>query len=150
MSGRLLAVFIVLAVAGCGAKPVTAPIAPGAPHFPEFVFPAAPDGLATADVTMHHASAWQLLQGGDAKAAEREFTAILKLTPTYYPSEAGLGYAALARRDAGAAVTHFDKALAANPSYAAALAGKGDALSPMAATRRRSKRSRPQSRRTAA
>jgi tetratricopeptide (TPR) repeat protein len=128
VSRQVLVAMVLVGAAGCGAKPVTAPVAPGAPHFPEFVFPAAPDGLAPADVTTHHESAWQLLQGGDAKAADREFTAILKLAPTFYPSEAGLGYAALARRDAGAAVAHFDKALAANPAYAAALAGKGDAL----------------------
>ena len=75
-----------------------------------------------------HTTAWQSLQAGDPKAADREFTAILKVTPGFYPSEAGLGYSALARRDAGAAVSHFDKALAANRTYAPALAGKGDAL----------------------
>ena len=48
--------------------------------------------------------------------------------PGLYPAEAALGYSALARRDAQNAVTHFDRALAANATYAPALAGKGDAL----------------------
>jgi tetratricopeptide (TPR) repeat protein len=105
-----------------------APVAPGAPHFPEFVFPAAPAGALAPDAATRYAEAWRVLQSGDPKTAEREFTAVLKLAPSFYPAEAALGYGALARRDAGAAITHFDKALAGNASYAPALAGKGDAL----------------------
>jgi tetratricopeptide (TPR) repeat protein len=115
-------------IAGCAKKPVAPPAPPGAPHFPDYVFPSAPAGLATADLDYRHASAWQSLQAGDPKAADREFAAILKEAPAYYPSEAGLGYAALARHDNGAAIAHFDKALAASATYAPALAGKGDAL----------------------
>src|SRR6185436_5772603 len=122
-----IALVLVLA-AGCAKKPVAAPVAPGAPHFPEYVFPAAPAGLAPVPVETQHATAWQMLQSGDAKAADRAFAAILKLAPGFYPSEVGLGYAALARGDEGTAVAHFDKALAASASYAPALAGKGDAL----------------------
>jgi tetratricopeptide (TPR) repeat protein len=125
-AGVMLALLALLA--GCGAKPVTAPVPPGAPHFPDYVFPAAPNGLAAPTIVDHHATAWQLLQSGDPKAAEREYSAILKYSPAFYPSEAGLGYAALARRDSAAAVTHFDKALAANAGYVPALTGKGDAL----------------------
>jgi len=117
-----------LVLAGCAKKPVAVPVAPGAPHFPEYVFPAVPPPLAGAGMEALHTTAWQSLQAGDPKAADREFTAILKVTPGFYPSEAGLGYSALARRDAGAAVSHFDKALAADRTYAPALAGKGDAL----------------------
>jgi len=128
-AGFVAAVIVAAMMAGCAKKPVTTvPVAPGAPHFPEYVFPAAPSGLAAPAIVDQHAAAWQLLQSGDAKAADREFSAILKALPTFYPSEAGLGYAALARRDAGAAVSHFDKALAARADYAPALAGKGDAL----------------------
>lgn len=131
MRGRrpcVLALTVAVGVAGCGSKPVTAPVAPGAPHFPDFVFPAAPVALGGGPVVDQQASAWQVLQSGDPKAADREFTVILKATPAFYPAEAGLGYAALARRDAGAAIAHFDKALGANATYAPALAGKGDAL----------------------
>lgn len=127
--GVLLGAAIALAVSACAKKPVTAPaVAPGAPKYPDFVFPSAPDGVAPADASSRQAAAWQALQSGDARAAERDFAALLKQTPSFYPAEAGLGYAALARRDAAAAIAHFDKALAANASYAPALAGKGDAL----------------------
>ena len=124
----VLPVLLMIVLAACGGKPVVAPVAPGEPHFPDYVFPDAPAGLAAPAIVEHHTTAWQLLQSGDPKAAERELSAILKYSPAFYPSEAALGYAALARRDAGAAVAHFDKALVANAAYAPALAGKGDAL----------------------
>ena len=53
---------------------------------------------------------------------------MLKTAPQFYPSEAGLGYVALARKDYRAASSHFDRALAADAAYAPALAGRGEAL----------------------
>jgi tetratricopeptide (TPR) repeat protein len=127
-SGLAAAALGLVLLAGCGAKPVTAPtVPPGAPHFPDYVFPAVPSAMG-GPVATEHAAAWDVLQSGDAKAADRQFTVILKASPAFYPAETGLGYAALARHDASSAVSHFDKALAANAAYAPALAGKGDAL----------------------
>jgi tetratricopeptide (TPR) repeat protein len=117
--------------ASCAKKPVATPTAPGAPHYPDFIFPAA---QATNEVAVSHQAAWATLQAGDPRGAERQYAALLKRVPDFYPAEAGLGYAALARRDWGSAVSHFDKAIAANPSYAPALAGKGDALLAMGRT----------------
>jgi tetratricopeptide (TPR) repeat protein len=122
------ALALALTLSACAKKPVTVPVPAGAPRFTDFVFPSAADGLAPPLVVDQHRAAWQMLQSGDAKAAERDFTAILKLTPAFYPAEAGLGYAALARKDAAAALPHFDKALAQNAAYAPALAGKGESL----------------------
>jgi len=115
-------------VSACAKKPVVAPVAAGAPHYPDFVFPAAPQGVGSADLAGRQASAWAALQAGDTRTADRELSALLKLAPAFYPAEAALGYSALARHDAGTALAHFDKALAANARYAPALAGKGDAL----------------------
>ena len=115
-------------IAGCAKAPVNLPAPAGAPRFVDFVFPAAGPDLATPAVLNQHRAAWQLLQAGDAKSAERDFTAILKQAPEFYPAEAGLGYAALARKDATAALAHFDKALARNGAYAPALAGRGESL----------------------
>lgn len=129
MRGRsVLLICALTIVAACGAKPVTAPVPPGAPHFPDYVFPDPPADLATGDISYRHGSAWQTLQNGDTKGADKEFNAILKEAPAFYPAEAGLGYSALARHDLGSAVNHFDKAIAANAAYAPALVGKGDAL----------------------
>jgi Tfp pilus assembly protein PilF len=119
---------VLLLAAGCARNPPpTAPV-PGAPKFPDFVFPAAADGSAAPGLIGEHRSAWQFLQAGDVRNADRTFNAITKQTPGFYPAEAGLGYVALARREPQSAIGHFDRALAQNPAYAPALAGKGDAL----------------------
>jgi tetratricopeptide (TPR) repeat protein len=119
---------LILLVAACGAKPVTEPAPAGAPKFPDFVVPTTPANLAPQDVMDQQARAWAFLQAGDTKEADRQFGVLLKAVPAFYPAEAGLGYSALARKDASGAIAHFDKALADNASYAPALAGKGDAL----------------------
>jgi tetratricopeptide (TPR) repeat protein len=92
------------------------------------VFPAAPANLGPQDLLDAHERAWRFLQAGDTKAADRDFGSILRISPGFYPAEAGLGYSAFARRDSQAALAHFDRALAANTGYAPALAGRGDAL----------------------
>jgi tetratricopeptide (TPR) repeat protein len=114
--------------ASCAKKPAVAPAAPGAPKFADFVFPAGPPTLAPEATWERYRAAWNLLQSGDPKAAEREFNAILKASPGFYPAEAALGYTALARKDAQGATVHFDRALSASAGYAPALVGKGEAL----------------------
>ena len=128
--GVLLAcvpVVALLLVTACATKTAPPP-AVSTPHFPDFVFPAAPEGIGTAATLERHNAGWQWLQIGDLKAAERNFDSSLKLTPDFYPAEAGLGYVALARKDHDAALQHFDRAVVANPRYAPALTGRGDAL----------------------
>jgi tetratricopeptide (TPR) repeat protein len=124
---RLVAIALAAIITACAPKRIPPP-APGAPRFPEFVFPSAPEGLGAPAILAQHQTGWQYLQSGDTRNADRAFTAIVKTTPDFYPAEAGLGYAALARKDAQAAVAHFDRALAKNTTYAPALVGKGDAL----------------------
>jgi tetratricopeptide (TPR) repeat protein len=128
-SRRGITLALLLGVAAACA-PKTAPVPPpaGAPHFPEFVFPAVPASLSAPQVAATHELGWQWLQAGDLKAADRNFSAALRLAPGFYPAEAGLGYLALARKDTREAASHFDRALAANSSYAPALAGRGEAL----------------------
>ena len=118
---------VAVALAGCAKRPPVAP-APGAPRYPDFVEPVAPTGTAPSEVIDSHAAGWQWLQAGDLRNAERNFSAVLKVAKDFYPSEAGLGYVALARKDEKAALAHFDRAVAVNPRYAPALAGRGDAL----------------------
>ena len=126
----LLAILAALTVVAAACAPKVAPTIPPSttPHFPDYVFPSIPRQLGTPGVDALHELGWQWLQSGDAKTAERNFTAALRQLPGFYPSEAGLGYSALARKDAKEAATHFDRALSANSSYAPALAGRGEAL----------------------
>lgn len=129
-SSRLAFVAIALAavIAACGPKPVTAPPPVTTPKFPDFVVPDVPGDVGTPDLAARQSAAWQFLQAGDPRSADRLFSAILKEAPAFYPAEAGLGYSALARKDAAGAVTHFDRALSRDATYAPALAGKGEAL----------------------
>jgi tetratricopeptide (TPR) repeat protein len=121
--------YVVLAlslISACAAKTAPPPAAPGEPKFPDFIFPAPPAG-APGDVVFQHETAWRFLQAGDVKAAERGFALLTKSVPDFYAAETGLGYAALARKDAKNALGHFERAVSADPKYAPALAGKGRA-----------------------
>jgi len=73
---------------------------------------------------------WAFLQSGDLKAAEREFAVALKTTPEFYPAETALGYVELARKDARAALPHFDRALelAGDHPDVSTLVGRGESL----------------------
>lgn len=121
-----LAVALCLLVPACAPKAAPPPV-PGAPRFPDFIVPAAPADLAPPEVVGRHDEAWRLLQAGDLRGAERQFAAVIKETPAFYPSHAGLGYVALARKDFKEAVPHFDRALATQPAYVPALVGRGEA-----------------------
>jgi tetratricopeptide (TPR) repeat protein len=121
-------VLVVLGLSGCAKKAPTLPPAPAEPRYPEFVEPTVPAGLAAPPILERHEAGWRWLQSGDLRNAERAFSAVVKVAPDFYPSETGLGYAALARKDEKAALAHFDRAIVVNPRYAPALAGRGDAL----------------------
>lgn len=103
------------------------PVVAGAPKHPDFLFPKAPEGTPLA-LTAQLDRGWQYLQLDDVRSAEREFGAALKQQAAFYPAEAALGYAALARRSAKDAGDHFDRALAAAATYVPALVGRGEAM----------------------
>jgi hypothetical protein len=117
-----------VSLAACGAKTVK-PVTTG-PVFPDFPFPTVPETLAGANqaAAQAHQDAWSLLQGGNAKAAARKFSSVVKDAPAFYPADAGLGYTALAQHDYKAALNGFDKALVAAPDYLPALLGRATAL----------------------
>ncbi len=126
---RIVLIGVVLAAAGaCAPKRPTLPGPALSPKFPEFVYPSPPARLGPPTAAAAHEAAWQWLQAGDLRTAEKSFTAVLKEAPEFYPSEAGLGYVALAKKDFRTATSHFDRALVVDGTYAPALAGRGDAL----------------------
>ena len=122
----LLIVLMLALAAACAPKTAPPPATPGLPRYPEYVFPKAAPGMSGA-VLLQHENAWRFLQAGDLRGAERGFTQLTKRSPDLYPAHAGLGYAALARKDHKAALEHFNHALTVEPQYAPALVGRGQA-----------------------
>ena len=98
--------------------------------FPEFTRPAVPPAMADSPAAESLSRGWAFLQAGDLRTAEREFSSALKTMPAFYPAESSLGYLELARKDAKAALPHFDRALELNAQHddVAAFLGRGAAL----------------------
>jgi tetratricopeptide (TPR) repeat protein len=125
---RRLILFACLAtVMACAPKSVPVPVV-SAPKFPDFIAPTVPESLAATRVAANHDRGWRFLQAGALKDAEREFDVALRAEPAFYPSEAGLGYVELARRDPKAALPHFDRVLGQQSRDISALVGRGEAL----------------------
>lgn len=123
-----LAALLAIAAASCAPKTLTpAPIV-SVPRFPEFMAPAVPGAFAGTPAALNQERGWRFLQAGDFKNAEREFATALRTAPAFHPAEAGLGYVELARKDARAALPHFDRALEREKSDLSALIGRGQTL----------------------
>jgi tetratricopeptide (TPR) repeat protein len=128
---RRTAVIVVLlaicAFTACkpGKPPVVVP--PGAPQFPDFVYPAVAVNENSAVAPLQQ-QAWKLLQAGDLRNAERGFNDLLKQRPAFAPAETGLAYVALAKHQASDALGRFDRVLEHAATYAPALAGRAQAL----------------------
>ena len=116
-------------LSACAPKIVPAPVAT-APRFPDFVRPAVPPSMANGPAAASASRGWSFLQAGDLRTAEREFAAALRILPAFYPAETSLGYLELARKDAKAALPHFDRALDLNAQHddVSAFLGRGQAL----------------------
>jgi tetratricopeptide (TPR) repeat protein len=133
MTGRafirvLLAVVVAAIVGACVKRTAPTPPSPSAPGYPQFPMPDVPATLSvTPELRAAHTRAWDLLQSGDPKAAEREFAALLKGTPAFYPGETGLGFALLAEKQYKPAAARFTSALSKNDSYLPALQGQANA-----------------------
>ncbi|MDP1569016.1 MAG: S-layer homology domain-containing protein [Vicinamibacterales bacterium] len=123
----LVAVVLTMVVAACAPR-AGLPPAPTTPWYPDFVYPAVPDGLGSEAVRLRHEGGWRYLQLDNTRSAEREFQAALRVEASFFPAEAGLGWVALAREDAGGALVRFDRALAGAEAYSPALVGRGQAL----------------------
>ena len=74
---------------------------------------------------------WAFLQSGDLRTAEHEFGAALKAEPAFYPGgDVGSGDSELARKDAKAALPHFEHSLelSTRKDDVSAQLGRGQAL----------------------
>ncbi len=111
---------------GCAPK-VVAPAVPGAPKYPDYVYPAVPASFKDPQLLARHDAAWRLMQAGSTREAARGFSELLTRTPAFYPAEAGLGFVSLADGKLPAALAAFERALKVAPKYAPALAGRAEA-----------------------
>jgi tetratricopeptide (TPR) repeat protein len=118
VSARLLKVLLAALVflSACAPKTVPTPL-PTTPKFPEFMRPAVPPAMADSPAAASASRGWAFLQSGDLRTAEREFSSALKTQPAFFPAETSLGYLELARKDARAALQHFDRALELNAKH---------------------------------
>ena len=116
-----------IVMAACAPKMAPVPVVT-TPLFPDFLRPPVPLALAGSPAAAAQDRAWQFLQFGDLRSAEREAATAAKASPGFYPAAATSGYISLARKDPGAALSHFDRALELQSSYVSALVGRGRAL----------------------
>lgn len=114
--------------AACAERSADVVVAPLAPRYPDFMFPAAPAGVSSAALADRLERGWRYLQADNLRSAEREFNDALKGAPTAPPVETALGYVELARKDSADAVARFDRALQSGDPYVPALVGRGQAL----------------------
>ena len=123
----LAVVLVTSVVAGC-ARPVPAPIVT-TPRYPGYIFPtlSQPDPKL-AELLRQHDRGWGWLQAGDLTVAEREFQAVLKRSPEFYPTLTALAYVDLARSNHASAIERFDRVLQTHAQYVPALVGRGEAL----------------------
>src|SRR3979409_435675 len=126
---RRLVLGAVVVISACAPKIVPAPVVT-TPKFPEFVQPTVPAALGGTRAADSQRRGWAFLQAGDLKTAEHEFSAALKAVPAFFPAETSLGYMELARKEAKAALAHFDHALELNLRHdeVAAFLGRGGAV----------------------
>ena len=114
-------------LSACAPKVVPLPTVT-APKYPDFIQPAIPATFSGSPVATSQSRGWTFLQAGDLKSAEREFTIALKAIPAFYPADDGLGYVALANKDAKAALAHFEHTLEQQTADVSAMVGRGQAL----------------------
>lgn len=126
--GWLVSAVMVGVLAACAPKTVAVPTVPGAPHFPEYIQPLSPAGQSADPAARQNDRAWQFLQAGDLRGADRELAGLLKALPEYFPGQTTAAYVALAKKDNSAAASQFTRVTDAHPDYTPALVGKGLAL----------------------
>ena len=111
-------------LAGCAAR---APVVTD-PAYPDYPLPVVPAELEGTPAASAHRDAWTFLQAGQPGEARRRFAAILRDSPSFHPSAAGLAFVELARGDPAGAIARFDGVITAAPAYVPARLGRGEAL----------------------
>ena len=120
----VVAAVAVALLSGCAAR---VPVVTN-PAYPDYPPPFVPAELEGTPAAAAHRDAWAFLQAGQLDAAAQRFAAILRDSPSFHPSAAGLGFVELARGDPAGAVARFAGALDEAPAYVPARLGRAEAL----------------------
>jgi tetratricopeptide (TPR) repeat protein len=121
------AAIVVAMSAACAPKAVNPPSG-APPRYPDFMFPVVPVGTGSPEAVTSLQRGWRLLQAGDLRSAEQAFGRAIRLSPSFYPAETGLGYVKLAGGAYDLALASFGVALGQSEAYVPALVGRGEAL----------------------
>jgi tetratricopeptide (TPR) repeat protein len=127
MRRTLVVIAMGVAIAGCVTTPrlPTAAVAATLAADPVPVVP--PDAQARADVAARHDAAWRRATAGDVRGASREFNAILKAAPDFYPSMTGLAMLDLAGAQFKSALVRLSAVTRAHGRYLPAWIALADA-----------------------
>src|SRR5690242_8166395 len=88
-SGRaIIPLLFVVALSACKSASPPVVVTPGAPQFPDFIYPAV-TANDTSPLGSLQQQAWKYLQAGDLRNAERGFNDLLKQRPAFAPAETG-------------------------------------------------------------
>jgi tetratricopeptide (TPR) repeat protein len=117
----------VLAIALCAASACGPKTRPDVTPPTAWRVPDVPAELAAHPERARYDEAWARVRRGDTGGGERVFEDIDRSAPQFYPAAASLGEIRLHRQQYAAAAAMFDRALAVNPAYIAALGGAADA-----------------------
>ena len=124
--GGLAATLWLVVLSACAPRSAPLPVV-DAPRYPEYLAPTVPSDLASERLLQYQERAWTFLQAGDLRNADREASAALRVSSSFYPAEITSGYVRLAQGDAKAALARFDSVLG-RAKVAAAFVGRGQAL----------------------
>ena len=121
-----LAVALALVATACATNPKVPVVT--TPRYPQYAVPEVPPRLTLAPVLQSRfQDGWQRFQGGDLRGASRDFSAVLKGAPGFYPATTALGFVHLADRQFKPALVAFEAATKADPQYVPAWSGLAEA-----------------------
>ena len=104
----LLATVLIASCARTVAPPVVT-----TPRYPDYIFPTlSPPDPKQNELLRQHDGGWRWFQAGDFARADREFQAVLKRSPQFYPTVTALGTWTSPRSNHASALERFDRVLA--------------------------------------
>jgi len=123
---RWSAVLLAIVGTACASNPKVPVVT--TPKYPQYAAPDVPPALTLApDLRTRFDNGWQRFQAGDVRGASRDFSAVLKSAPGFYPATTALGFVHLVDKQFKPAIVEFEAATKANGQYVPAWTGLAEA-----------------------